>query len=120
MKYEIRNLCSKDIFPMTKIISKIGFKELKSVFDADDIKNMAKKQDVEGAGFAFAVEMSGIIISNLSNCETEIYKFLSDITGTTIEELKNDSMADFAELIIAVFKKEDFKDFFGVVSKSFK
>ena len=120
MKYEIRNLCSKDIFPMSKIISKIGFSQLKTCFESDAVRDMAKKKDVEGAGLAVVLDIAGIIISNLSNCETELYKFLADITSAKVEELKEDSLSDFAELIVAVVQKEEFKDFIGVVSRLLK
>ena len=38
--YELRDLCSKDIFPMFKIISKIGVKEFKKCFESDEVKQM--------------------------------------------------------------------------------
>lgn len=120
MKYEIRNLCSKDIFPMSKILSKIGFAQLKECFEADEIKKISKSKDVEVVGMTVMMNFAGIIIGNLPNCETELYKFLSDLTGAKVEELKEISLADFAELIIEIVKKDDFKDFIGVVSRLFK
>lgn len=120
MKYETRNLCSKDIFPMSKILSKIGFAQLKECFEAEEIKKISKSKDVEIVGMTVMMNFAGIIIGNLPNCETEIYKFLSDLTGVKVEELKEISLADFAELIIEIVKKEDFKDFIGVVSRLLK
>lgn len=92
----------------------------KQCFDAEEIKNISKNKDVEVVGMTVIMNFAGIIIGNLPNCETEIYKFLSELTGAKVEELKEISLADFAELIIEIVKKEDFKDFIGVVSRLFK
>lgn len=116
----MRKLCSKDIFPMSKIISKIGFSELKTCFESDAVRQMAKKKDVEAAGMAVMFDIGGIIIGNLPKCEKEIYDFLSDLTGLKIDEIREASIADFAEMVIELVKKDEFKDFIGVVSKLFK
>lgn len=121
MNYEIRNLCSKDIFPMSKILSKIGISNIKSAFEGDELQKLIKGgKDVEAVGMAIVFDIGGIILNNLSSCETELYKFLSDLTGAKVEELKECSIADFAELIISIVQKEEFKDFIGVVSRLFK
>ena len=38
--FEFRELKSKDIFPMVKILRKIGFKDLKDKLNVDNIKNI--------------------------------------------------------------------------------
>lgn len=116
----MRKLCSKDIFPMSKIISKIGFSELKTCFESDSVQKMVKKKDVEAAGLAVVIDIAGIIVANLPKCETEIYSFLADLTGLTVDQLQNASIAEFAEMIVELVSKEEFKDFISVVSKLFK
>ena len=120
MKYTVRNLCSRDIFPMSKIISKIGFSRLKECFESDSMKDMINTKNAESVGIAFAIEIAGILLENLSLCEQEIYSFLSDITGESVDDLKSDSMSDFAELIFSVVKKDEFSDFISVVSRLIK
>lgn len=121
MKYEIRNLCSKDIFPMSKILSKIGFAQIKTVFESDEVKKLAKCADnVEAVGMTVMIDLVGIIVNNLPKCEEEIYNFLSGLTGAKVEELKEISLAEFAELIVKIVENNDFKDFIGVVSRLFK
>ena len=34
--YELRNLTADDVFPMFKIVSKIGIKEFKACFESDE------------------------------------------------------------------------------------
>ena len=128
MKYELRKLCSKDIFPMSKLMSKIGISEFKQCFESDEIKAAIKKGQengeddsaIEAIGFSVILDIGEVILSHISDCETELYKFLSGLTGASVTELENDSLADFAELVIAVAKKEEFGDFMKVVSKLLK
>lgn len=105
---------------MSKIISKIGFSELKTCFESDSVMKMVKKKDVEGAGMAVMIDIAGIIIGNLPKCEIEVYNFLSDLTGLGDDEIREASLAEFAEMIVELVKKEEFRDFIGVVSKLFK
>lgn len=121
MKYELRKLTSEDIFPMTKIISEIGIKNIKTAFSSDlfEDENGNKKDDA-AIGISLAFEIGDVILANLSLCKDSIYKFLANISGASVSELKKASMSDFAEIVIELVRKEEFKDFFGVVSKLFK
>lgn len=121
MEYTFRTLTSKDIFPMSKIISKIGIKEFKECFQSDAVKAMVKgKGDTNAVGFAVMLDVGGVILSHLPDCEKDIYNFLSSVTGLKVSEIENASMGDFAEMVITLVQKEEFKDFFGVVSRLFK
>ena len=120
MNYEIRDFKSKDIFPMAKIISKIGVKEFKQCFESDSVRTMIKGGDVQAIGIAIALDMGGVIISHLPDAEKEIYMFISNMTGLKQKELEDCGLAEFAEMLVAIFKKEDFVDFISVVSKLFK
>lgn len=126
-KYNLRKLTSKDVFPMFNIISKIGVKEFKNCFESDTVKEAIKKmgeQDSEDAlnavGFAVITDIASIIISNIGYAEAEIYSFLSGLSGMTKNELEEMDMVTFFEMIVDVIKKDEFKDFIGVVSKLFK
>lgn len=65
------------------------------------------------------IDMAGIVLENIPKCKTEIYVFLSGLSGMTKEEIADLDMVVFAEMIVDVFKKDQFKDFFKVVSKLF-
>lgn len=123
MKFELRTLNATDIFPMSTIISKVGINEFKTCFESDDVKKMIKSQGKGNeavVGLAVALDIGGVILGNLHKCENDIYNFLGRIANVNVEEIKALSMAEFAELIIEVVKKPEFKDFFSVVSKLFK
>lgn len=124
--YELRTLCADDVFPMFKIISKIGIKEFKSCFESDGVKaaiqaaNGETKVDMEVIGLGVALDIAGVVITNIPNAKEDIYLFLSQISGLTKDEIKSLSIATFTEMIVDVVRKDEFKDFFKVVSKLFK
>lgn len=127
---EIRALKAKDMFPMFTILSKIGLKDLKESLTPERLKEIvsAFKQinqedsQIDMASIVGAnvlLEVLEIIMRNLPFCENEIYAFLANLTNKTPEEIGNLGMVEFAELILAVLKREEFKDFFTAVAKQF-
>lgn len=128
-KFELRELKSADLFPMFGILSKIGFKELKDSLSVDTIKTMvdsvngkAEDSDTQTTilGFGIIMEVVEVIMKNLPKCEKEIYSFLAGVSGMTAKEIADLDMVTFTEMVIAVIQKDEFKDFFKVVSGLFK
>lgn len=135
--FELRELKSSDIFPMFKILGKIGFKDLKdkltpdkvkeltSMFKQDETADADQKESVDTdeqmmfIGFNVIFEVVEIIMNNLPSCEQEIYSFLAGLSGMKVKEVANLPLATFTEMIVEVLKKEEFKDFFKAVSRLF-
>lgn len=130
MNYELRTLCSKDIFPMFKIISAIGIKDFRACFDSDEVKKTVREMtgkgkkptdaDASAIGMQIMLDVVGIVVSKVPTCENEIYTFLTNISNLSRKEIEDMPIADFAQMIIDVIQKPEFKDFIGVVSKLFK
>ena len=126
--YTFRKLNSTDTFLMFKIIGKIGINEFTECFGKDAVKQMMQKfaggkNNDEGltmVGLSVILEMANVIIGNLPKCETEVYQILSNTSNLTVEQVKELDFATFTEMVIDFIKKEEFKDFIKVVSKSFK
>ena len=126
--YELRKLTAEDVFPMFQIISKIGLKEFKHCFDSPDVKaavaNVASgadgQADLTAVGVSVAIDMASVVISRLGSCKNDIYLLLSQLSGMTTKDIAELPMVTFFEMIIDVIKKEEFKDFFQVVTKLFK
>ena len=117
-KFELRKLCAKDIFVMVKIISKIGISEFMNCFKSPSVHSKIKSNvDFSAIGLEVIIGMVGTVLENLPRCETDIYSFLADLSGMKSNEISELGMSEFAELIEAVLTKEEFKDFFTVVSK---
>ena len=125
--YELRRLTADDVFPMFQIISKIGIKEFKACFESPEVMQMVKgaasgnqAEVTDAVGMKVAFDLAGIIVSNLASCKDDIYLLLSQLSGQTTKEIASLPMVTFMEMIIAVIKKDEFKDFFQAASKLFK
>ena len=127
--YTFRRLNSTDTFLMFKIISKIGINEFAECFNKDNVKKMIQKYTAGGntndngiamVGVSVMIELVSIITSNLHKCESEIYQLLSNTSNLSVNEVKELDFTTFTEMVIEFVKKEEFKDFIKVVSKSFK
>ncbi len=132
MEYTIRTLNAEDIFPVVNIISKIGISEIKKSFNKAAvhslIKDVKKEKGInvdndtltKEVGVSIFFDFAEIVLKNLGKCKEEIFEFLSSVTSISVTELKMISPAEFMEMVIAVFKKDEFKDFMKVVSKFIK
>lgn len=128
MEYELRELKSKDVFPMFKIIGKIGINEFKTCFDNDVVKDMiAKTQGEEGqdlnlgaVGYSVVLDIVNVVVAHIPDAEQEIYSFLASLSGLKKTEIENLPIDKFFNMLIDIFQKEEFKDFFGVASRLFK
>lgn len=140
-KYELRKVNSGDIMPMARIICKFGISNFKKIVDNDEIKNAIidyfkddkkvketvkkvdnskKLLDLTLAGVDVGFEVLEIIFKRLPECETEIFGFLSSLSGLKINQIKALPMSELLEMIIEVVKMQEFKDFFKVASRLFK
>ncbi|MGP1361063.1 MAG: hypothetical protein ACTTK5_01310 [Candidatus Fimenecus sp.] len=126
-KFEFKELTANDIFPMVELLKKIGFKQLKNVFDPSEmttlVKSLSQKSEkdndelVYSVGVSIFADLAGIVIENLGNCKNEIYAILSNASGKSKEEIGTLNLIEFTQMLIAFFKKEEFRDFFKVVSQ---
>lgn len=120
-KYELRALNATDIFAFVAIIKKIGIKNFKNCFSTEDIKNLKEaKGNEEEIGMAVVIEVADVIISNLQECENEMYNFLSRLSGLKIATIKELPPATFMDMIVDIIKKPEFDDFFKAASRLFK
>lgn len=126
--FELRQLTADDIFPMFQIISKIGIREFKSCFESDAVRSaiedMASSDKDQGKlnaiGLSVAVDIAGVVLSNIHKCKDDIYQLLAQLSGLAKKDIAALPMKTFIEMIMALVKKEEFKDFFQDVSKLFK
>ena len=120
----LRKLEAKDIAPMASILSKIGMKEIKNCFNPDDLQELASGKNAEDAaaavGFTVIFDIAGVIFCNYEKCQDDIFRFIAGLSGKSKEEIAKLPLDAFFELIIEIVQKEEFKDFFKVVSKLFK
>ena len=132
--YTFRKLGAEDVFLMVSIISKIGIKEFKTLLEGGDFKNILSKfteearekadetdeASVTALGASIFLELATTVICNLRKAENEIFQMLSNTSNLSVKEVRKLGLADFTEMIVDFFKKDEFKDFIKVVSKLFK
>lgn len=129
MEFTLRRMTSADIFPLCTIIKKLGIEEIKKIMNSPEMMKMvsgvqnSKKTDDEKIfeiGFNGVLDVAILVVGNIPKIETDLYKFLASMTKMSEKELRDISPADFLDLIIAVVKHEDFKDFFSRASQLLK
>lgn len=130
-KYELRGLKASDFFLMTRILSKVGVKEFKGIFESEDtkatIKEMMEKNngelavsDIASIGIGATIDVVSVVLDHMEDCEKDVYKLLSRLSGLKETEIADLPIADFGEMVTSVIKHEDFRDFFTAVVKQFK
>lgn len=127
MNYEMRKLNAKDLFKIANILNKIGIGKLKEVIDIDRVTAMANaKTDVDKNTLASAIgtnvifDVVGLIVSNLEKVEKDLFVFLADVIGADVKKVETMDINDFMDLLVAIIKKDEFKDFFKRLSMSSK
>lgn len=127
----LRDLTAQDVFPMAKILSKIGVNQFMEVFKGEDVTgligelfsddNEQKVDDkVSIVGLTVALDIANIIFSSLDRVEQDIYMFLASLSGLKTDEIRALPMNTFFEMIVDVIKKDEFKGFMKVVSRLLK
>ena len=124
---ELRKLQASDIFSMVRIINGIGFKAIKDSINVDEINEIRKgmtdeNSDVIASKVGTNVIMSilGTLIENLPKIENDVYEFAGNVAGMKAKDVAKMDAGDFIELLISIFTKDEFKDFFSRASKLIK
>ena len=118
--FELRRLRGDDVFPMLRVVKAIGVREFTAILDNKAVMEAIKDKDSKSfdllsVGLPAAIDMAAIVIENVPNAEKEIYALLSRLSGMKEQELREGDFSLLPEMIVALFKKEEFSDFFTVV-----
>ena len=126
----IRSLSAKDIFPMVKIIQKIGLNDLGKCFEPEEINAITaassdgKERNAEElaglVGVNVVLKIVDLILENLPAVGEEVFVFLASLTGKTKTEVEDLPMDVFFGLVVDVLKREEFVGFMKAVSKLLK
>lgn len=129
--YEIRPLNARDIFPMTKIIRKIGLKDFGKCFEPEEIKAITDTFSENGeekstedlaeiVGVSVVLKVVDIILEHLPDAGEEVFAFIAGLIGRTKDEVAMLPMDVFFELVVDVFKRKEFVGFMKAVSRLVK
>ena len=123
-KFTLGKFKATDIVTMATMLSKIGLGKVTDVFGKENVmKLIAENKDTGDTtaytGMAIAFQVAEVILGNLEKCQGELYTLLANISGMTVEEVKNLDAEDFFELIVETVQLDQFKDFIKVASRLF-
>lgn len=113
--YTLRNLKDGDLFPLLKILKKIGISDCKDAF----IQVASGERGLEQIGMEVSLNIADILIRNIEKTEEEIYGLWSDISGIPEEEIKNMEFGTLPLMIMDTFSEAKNTSFFRVLSRFF-
>lgn len=136
--YVFRDLRARDIPLITNVIKAIGINEFKAVLNEEALKGIIsayatkastadEKTDKESLMAAMGMsllpsvfDIAEVVLNNLERCQTALNKLLSKTSNLSVEKVESLSLVDYSTMIFDFLKKEEFPDFFKVVSTFFK
>lgn len=116
--YTFRKLNSTDLFPVIRIVRKIGVDKLKEVFTGGEmgaIINGGTAEMSNEGGVELMFSIAQIVLDGAANCEAEIFDLLARVSNLEKAEIQELDLATFTQMIFDFFKKEELKDFLRAV-----
>lgn len=110
----MRKINTKDVFQLGRIFKKINIKNV-AISMAGDINNALEEDKKEDSDTNIKEVGMNIIFSVIENCpdaESEIYVFISNISGFTVKEIENMDIEDFFALLKEIAQNNDLKKVF--------
>jgi hypothetical protein len=111
--YTLRELTDEDIYPVCEIIGKVLPDDMKEAF----VQIMSGEKSLKDTGIMVAFDLGKMILKNFSRVKTEMYEFLSGMSGIPVEELKKMPFGTTPRMIKDVFKDAKNTDFFKELSE---
>lgn len=111
--YQLRRLMNKDLFPLLKILRKIGVGEFRDV-----LKNVAtEEKTMKDIGIDTVLQILNIIIENIPAAEEDIYNLWSDLSGCSVDDIREMEFGTLPLMIMDTFKGVRDYTFFKVLFK---
>ena len=114
--YALRDLNDEDIYPLCEIIGKVLPDDMKGTF----VQVMGGENPMESLkelGIMVVFDMGKLILKNFSSVKTEMYAWLSDMSGIAVEELRKMPFGTTPRMIKDIFKDAKNTDFFKELSE---
>ena len=111
--YTLRALKDRDLFPLLQILKKIGIKDFKEAF----FQVASGEKTLKQIGILATIDMADILIGNIGKAEGDIYALWADISGMTVEELRDAEFGTLPMMIFDTFAGVKNTSFFKALSK---
>ena len=115
--YALRKLKDGDLVPLLSLFRKLGLKQYKSVI-SKAVSAAHGGSDTLSVGIDVFLEIGDVVISNLEGAAGEaIYEFYSDMSGLSVEEIKDMEFGTLPMMIYDSFAEVKNASFFKVLAK---
>lgn len=111
--YTLRRLKDSDLFPLLKILKKIGIRDCKEAF----IQVASGEKTLKQIGIMASFDIADILIGNLAKVENETYEMWSDISGIPVDEMREMEFGTLPLMIMDTFSEARGTSFFRVLSR---
>ena len=111
--YTLRKFSDGDLFPILKILKKIGIKDCKEAF----VQVASGEKTVKEIGILASFDLADILIGNLTKVEEEVYSLYSDLSGLSADEIRTMEFGTLPLMIMDSFNEVKNTSFFKVLSK---
>lgn len=127
-KWTFRPLKASDLFPLARLISKIGINQFANAFEGEAVQSVLSRISGEEqednsamlAGAALITEIIQIVLVNLDKCEEEMYSILAATSDLCIAQVKDLDLDDFLAMVVEFVRKDEFARFFKRASALLK
>ena len=72
---------------------------------------------LDAVGVKVTIRLVELLISRLPECEKELYAFLASLSGMKAKDIAALPMGTFINMLMELFRKDEFKDFFQRVAE---
>ena len=111
--YTLRKFSDGDLFPILKILKKIGIKDCKEAF----MQVASGEKTLKEIGILASFDLADILIGNLTKVEEEVYSLYSDMSGIPADEIRAMEFGTLPLMIMDSFNGVKNTSFFKVLSK---
>ena len=111
--YTLRKFSDGDLFPILKILKKIGIKDCKEAF----VQVASGEKTLKQIGILASFDLADILIGNLTKVEEEVYSLYSDLSGIPADEIRAMEFGTLPLMIMDSFNEVKNTSFFKVLSK---
>lgn len=111
--YTLRKFSDGDLFPILKILKKIGIKDCKEAF----VQVASGEKTLKQIGILASFDLADILIGNLTKVEEEVYSLYSDLSGLSVDEIRAMEFGTLPLMIMDSFNEVKNTSFFKVLSK---
>ena len=111
--YTLRKFNDGDLFPILKILKKIGIKDCKEAF----VQVASGEKTLKQIGILASFDLADILIGNLTKVEEEVYSLYSDMSGLAVDDIRAMEFGTLPLMIMDSFNEVKNTSFFKVLSK---